>query len=135
MTKMVSEGLFALAAAAFLAAASTGCSPRQSKEEAEWEKQVEALEARLARMGREKARTDHKAAALPVEAKQVRPAPADLCWQDYCPCDPPQGGPDQMICRNLKAGIPVEDEMMSIAAGMRDARRQIKEFEEEHEAF
>lgn len=53
-----------------------------------------------------------------------------FCWFDYCPCDtadPDYGGPDAFICRRKKAGLPVDDEMMSGAAGMRDVRRQIRE--------
>jgi hypothetical protein len=53
------------------------------------------------------------------------------CWADYCPCDksdPDYGGADVTICRNLKMGVPVDADMMSAAAGLRDARRQIREF-------
>lgn len=76
-----------------------------------------------------------------LTAPQPRPAPAEpepeadpveLCWQDYCPCDPPQGGMDQMLCRRLRAGLPVDDEMMSAGAGFRDARQQMEEFEGEY---
>ncbi len=55
--------------------------------------------------------------------------PADLCWQDYCPCDPPQGGPDAFLCRRFRAGLPVDEDQLSIAAGMRDVRKQIEECE------
>ena len=55
--------------------------------------------------------------------------PQSLCWQDYCPCDPPQGGMDEMLCRRLRAGLPVDDEMMSAGAGFRDAREQMDELE------
>lgn len=55
-------------------------------------------------------------------------AAVKMCWQDYCPCDPPQGGPDKFLCQRLRAGLPVDDEQMSGAAGLREARRQIDEF-------
>jgi hypothetical protein len=64
-----------------------------------------------------------------------REEPADLCWQDYCPCEQPQGGPDEFLCRRLRAGLPVDDEQMSIGAGMRDARRQIRDFEATNPAY
>lgn len=55
--------------------------------------------------------------------------PQSLCWQDYCPCEPPQGGMDEMLCRRLRAGLPVDDEMMSAGAGFRDAREQMDELD------
>lgn len=61
--------------------------------------------------------------------------PADLCWQDYCPCEAPQGGPDQGICRQLRAGMTVSPDIMAAAAMMRDARKQMQDFEAEHGSF
>lgn len=60
---------------------------------------------------------------------------ASLCWQDYCPCDPPQGGPDKGLCRQLRAGIAVDPEIMASAAMMRDARQQLDDFERENPDF
>lgn len=57
------------------------------------------------------------------------------CWEDYCPCEGEQGGPDAYICRNLRAGIPVSDEQMSLGAGMRDARKQISDFKASNPDF
>lgn len=77
-------------------------------------------------------------ASAPVEPAAAapeprpRPEPVAMCWQDYCPCEPPQGGPDQGICRQLRAGMHVEDQMMAAAAMMRDARKQMADFEAEH---
>jgi len=71
------------------------------------------------------------------EAKQVSPvrpsgsrraAVKGPCWQDYCPCEPPQGGPDMGICRQLRAGIRVDPEILAAAAMMRDARKQMDDF-------
>ena len=62
----------------------------------------------------------------------------DRCWMDYCPCDksdPDYGGADVTICRNLKAGLTVSDDLMSGAAGMRDARRQLREHKAEYGDF
>jgi hypothetical protein len=61
--------------------------------------------------------------------------PPSLCWQDYCPCEPPQGGPDQMLCRRLRAGLPVDDELMSAGAGLRDAREQLEQWERENPGY
>src|SRR4051812_41733894 len=30
------------------------------------------------------------------------------CFKDYCPCDPPQGGPDSVLCDQLEAGENVD---------------------------
>ncbi len=80
-----------------------------------------------------------KPAAEPPAPVKPPPAaaaePPDLCWQDYCPCDPPQGGPDKGLCRQLRAGLPVDDEVMSIGAMARDARQQLDEFEAEYGKF
>lgn len=63
--------------------------------------------------------------------------PQSLCWQDYCPCEPGQDGQgaEATLCRNLKAGIPVDDKIMAAAAGMRDARQQIRDFERDNPGF
>ena len=52
----------------------------------------------------------------------------DLCWESYCPCDAPQGGPDQLLCDQLRIGK-VEPEMLSVGKSMRDVRRQIAKTE------
>lgn len=81
-----------------------------------------------------------KAEQPPIDVAETEPmdglteeatadAPQSLCWQDYCPCEPPQGGMDEMLCRRLRAGLPVDDEMMSAGAGFRDAREQMDELE------
>ena len=59
----------------------------------------------------------------------------DLCWQDYCPCDSPTNAMDSTLCRNLKGGLPMDEEMMALGAGMRDARKELDEFEAEHGSF
>ena len=66
-----------------------------------------------------------------AEAEKAPPEPVSLCWMDYCPCDtsdPDYGGSDPILCRRLRAGLPVEPELMSIGAGGRDARKQLREF-------
>ena len=65
------------------------------------------------------------------EAAEREPVP-DLCWQDYCPCEPPQGGPDEGICRHLRAGMQLDAETLSAAAMMRDGREQLREWEEKN---
>ena len=55
-----------------------------------------------------------------------------LCWRDYCPCEksPDYGHADIMLCRNLRAGLAVDDQIMSVGAGSRDARKSLREFNE-----
>ena len=63
---------------------------------------------------------------------------APRCWQGYCPCDttdPDYGGADVVVCRNLRGGIPVDAQIFSGAAGLRDARRQLREFNEKKSPF
>ncbi|WP_301090102.1 hypothetical protein [Sphingomonas sp.] len=54
-------------------------------------------------------------------------SPVEMCFKDYCPCDPPQGGPDTVICDQLEQGIPVDIQLMIGGRGMREARRQMAE--------
>jgi hypothetical protein len=42
---------------------------------------------------------------------------------------------DSTLCRNLKGGLPMDEEMMALGAGMRDARKELDEFEAEHGSF
>lgn len=60
-----------------------------------------------------------------------------LCWQDYCPCEPGQDGEgmEESLCRNLKAGIHVDGDVMAAAAMARDARRQIREFNQQNPGY
>ena len=55
-----------------------------------------------------------------------------MCWQDYCPCDPPQGGADKGLCRQLRAGMHVDPEIMAAAAMSRDAREELARFERDN---
>lgn len=48
---------------------------------------------------------------------------APMCWQDYCPCDDPITSTDYTICRNLRGGVEVSDDQMSIGAEARDLKR------------
>ena len=48
-----------------------------------------------------------------------------MCYKDYCPCDPPQGGPDSVLCDQLEEGIRPEVDLMIAGRGMREARRQL----------
>lgn len=88
----------------------------------------------------------------PVAAKQTDGAPMDnddeaswaraernarakeaaaTCWQDYCPCQ--EDGPtDKLICRNLKGGIPVDDNLMSVGAAQRDMRQGMDDYNRKH---
>lgn len=57
--------------------------------------------------------------------------PPSMCFVDYCPCEPDidNNGIEEGLCRSLRGGVAVEDQLMSGAAMMRDARRQMREFE------
>jgi hypothetical protein len=80
-----------------------------------------------------------KAKSSPADrdSDRERGAARSLCWQDYCPCQPGQDGQgmEATLCRNLKAGVPVDDDIMAVAAGMRDARQQIRDFERDNPSF
>ena len=84
---------------------------------------AEIVEAERRRSDLEAQETEEAArvAALPA----AEPEPLDLCYKDYCPCEPPQGGPDMQACDMLQAGIPVDARMMIAGRAMREARRQI----------
>lgn len=53
----------------------------------------------------------------------------DNCYKDYCPCEPPQGGADTLLCDQLQEGIPVDIQLMIAGRGGREARRQLEEWE------
>jgi len=63
---------------------------------------------------------------------------SDQCWADYCPCDtsdPDYGGADVTVCRYLRTGVHIDDELIAGAAGLRDARRQLRKHEEQYGAY
>lgn len=65
-------------------------------------------------------------------------AAKDQCWMDYCPCDtsdPDYGYADIPICRNLRAGLPVDDQLMAGGAASRDARRALREHKDQYGSF
>lgn len=59
--------------------------------------------------------------------KKAKVQPVRLCWEGYCPCDPPQGGPDQLLCDSLRRGE-IDPKMLSIGKSMRKARADMSEF-------
>jgi len=67
-----------------------------------------------------------KAAAEKV-VKKTEVQPTKLCWEGYCPCNPPQGGPDQLLCDSLRRGE-VDPKMLSVGKSMRKARADMSEF-------
>lgn len=76
----------------------------------------------------------------PSDAPSIDSAqePTASCWADYCPCDesdPDYGFADVPICRNLKMGVAVDDDIMAGAAVSRDARRAIREHKEQYGEF
>lgn len=77
---------------------------------------VEAAEVR--------ARQSTPPVATPANDEPATQAVA-MCFKDYCPCDPPQGGPDTVLCDQLEAGIEPDIQSMIAGRGMREARRQL----------
>jgi len=65
-----------------------------------------------------------------AEADRIleRKSPRSLCWEGYCPCDRPRGGPDQLLCDQLRIDK-ADPEMLSVGKSMRDVRRQLAETE------
>jgi hypothetical protein len=59
--------------------------------------------------------------------KRTKVQPPQLCWEGYCPCEPPQGGPDQLLCDSLRRGE-VDPKMLSVGKSMRKARAEMSEF-------
>ena len=55
---------------------------------------------------------------------QQTPKPIALCWESYCPCKAPQGGPDQLLCDQIRVGK-ADPQMLSVGKSMREARRQM----------
>ena len=53
--------------------------------------------------------------------------PIDMCYKDYCPCEPPQDGMDSLLCDQLEERREVSIDMMIAGRGMREARRQMDE--------
>ena len=45
------------------------------------------------------------------------------------------GATERGLCRSLKGGVPVGNDLMSAAAMMRDARRELREFEAGQRSF
>jgi hypothetical protein len=58
-----------------------------------------------------------------LETKSAR----SLCWEGYCPCDPPQGGPDQLLCDSLRRGE-IDVKMLSVGKSMRNARAEMSRY-------
>lgn len=52
----------------------------------------------------------------------------ERCWQDYCPCEETRDM-DRLLCRNIRGGVAVDDEMMAAGAAMRDARNSLDDWE------
>jgi hypothetical protein len=62
----------------------------------------------------------------PVIKAKVEEA-ADQCWQDYCPCDE-TGTIDRTLCRDLRAGLSVPEDMFASGANLRDLRNSMRRY-------
>lgn len=95
--------------------------------------EIERLETEAAKQ----VSADIEEAEQSVDEPEPVDEPQSLCWQDYCPCEPGQDGQgaEASLCRNLKGGVPVDDNIMAAAAMARDARRQIREFQQQNPDF
>lgn len=65
--------------------------------------------------------------ALASDRAEQTQAPS-LCWEEYCPCQHPQGGPDQILCDQLRMGN-VNPEMLSVGKSMRQVRRDLENYD------
>lgn len=64
----------------------------------------------------------------PAHAKERQSSGSSkMCWMDYCPCQE-TNGISRILCRNLKGGIPVSNEMMAAGAAQRDAQRELDDW-------
>jgi hypothetical protein len=68
---------------------------------------------------------------LPV-VDEPSPPVQSQCWQDYCPCDPVETVTDKWICRNLRGGVDVSDDVMSMGAMQRDSARSLRQWNREN---
>lgn len=112
-------------------------SESHAAEVAELKAKVASAEARAsAAEAKEKAL---KASSAEPDPEGIADEPAqDMCWADYCPCDqsdPDYGYADIPICRNLRMGVSVDDQMFSVGAASRDARKAIREHKEQYGDF
>jgi hypothetical protein len=48
-----------------------------------------------------------------------------MCYKDYCPCEGPQGGPDEVLCDQLEQGTDPSADLMIAGRKMRQARREV----------
>ena len=98
------------------------------------EEQADALEAEG--MAALSDRQPEKDAEVAID--ESSPNTISDCLGDYCPCDtsdPAYGGADEVLCRNIENGVPVDDEAMASGAALRDARQQLDDFEAEYGSF
>jgi hypothetical protein len=96
----------------------------QENEIASLKDEIKQLRADLA-LSDKRSIASQKAEPAPIETANAPELSLNLCYKDYCPCEPPQGGPDQILCDQLEAGIDVDVQLMIAGRGMREARRQI----------
>ncbi|WP_373487473.1 hypothetical protein [Blastomonas sp.] len=107
----------------------TGKNPEQEQSEIDQATaQLDALNAEIAEAERKRnelADENKAEAARMASAPALDPEPLDLCFKDYCPCEPPQGGPDMLLCDMLETGQPVDEQMLISGRAMREVRRQL----------
>lgn len=98
------------------------------------EEQADALEAEgMAALSDRQPEEDADIATDETSTETIRD-----CLGDYCPCDtsdPAYGGADEVLCRDIENGVPVDDEAMASGAALRDARQQLDDFENEYGSF
>jgi uncharacterized coiled-coil protein SlyX len=71
-----------------------------------------------------------------AQTESVTPPPSQypsMCYKEYCPCKPPQGGPDKDLCRQLEQGQDPAVELMIAGRKLREERLQITSRNEEGE--
>ena len=59
------------------------------------------------------------------EEPVAQAASTERCLRDYCPCEE-SGTVDRMLCRNMRAGLPVDDTLLASGAAQRDLREYMR---------
>ena len=110
-----------------------------AKRQAEWEKEMSGYGVDTAAHDAQAAATDAAeaaAAAASAAAKSAaiteheiaeEDAGAARCWQGYCPCDE-TNSISTLLCRNLRGGVEVSDELMAAGAAQRDAQASLQQW-------
>jgi hypothetical protein len=91
------------------------------------EERVKPRQTATAAVGRKATETGSAGIEVAAEPAYV-PVPSrypGMCYKDYCPCEGPQGGPDEVLCDQLEQGSDPSADLMIAGRKMRQARREV----------